>query len=185
MTCEIGIFADDDIMYVENYSDIIFDAYLKYKNADIICFWVESKNPERKNKKIHIKKVNFLNVMKIASFEITFKKKSILDNNLRFDENLGAGCRINRGEEQKFLIDALKRNLKIIFINKKIAEVNHLNSTWFKKYDESFFRIQGEVFKKLYPKLYKFVIIQYAIRKRNLYKKTFKIKEVIKFMISI
>ena len=41
---DIQIIADDDVKYEDNYKEIIKRAYQKYKNADIIAFFVETKN---------------------------------------------------------------------------------------------------------------------------------------------
>ena len=90
-------------------------------------------------------KVGYLRAMKIISCEISFKRTSIINNNLKFDENYGSGTKFNRGEEQIFLYEALKKGLKVLFINKQIGEVSQNDSIWFSKYDENFFYIQGQV----------------------------------------
>ena len=41
---DIVLLADNDVTYNNNYKKIIIDAYNKYQNSDIICFYVESKN---------------------------------------------------------------------------------------------------------------------------------------------
>ena len=180
---DIILFADDDIIYNNDYKEIIIDAYNKYQNSDIICFYVESKNKSRKIKKMLTGKVGYIRAMKIVSFEISFKRKSILDNNLKFDESFGAGTKFNRGEEQIFLYEALRKGLKIFFVNKKIGEVKQENSTWFSNYNKEFFEIQGQVFKRISPKFYKILIIQYAIRKYFLYHKTISFKDAIYSMM--
>ena len=52
VSSEIVCLADDDIVYEENYKQTILEAHNKYRKADIICFYVESKNPNRKTKRI-------------------------------------------------------------------------------------------------------------------------------------
>lgn len=180
---DIILLADDDISYNTNYNKILINAYNKYEKADIICFYVESQNKKRKIKKMHTGKVGYIRAMKIASFEISFKKSSIINHNLKFDENYGAGTRINRGEEQIFLYEALKQGLKIVFVNQKIGEVRQENSTWFSNYNKEFFRIQGQVFKRMLPKFYIILIVQYAIRKYFLYHNTISLKEAIYCMV--
>ena len=51
------ILADDDVKYVDNYEKIILDAYKKYPKADCICFWVESKNKDRRVQRIKNEKI--------------------------------------------------------------------------------------------------------------------------------
>ena len=144
---DIVLLADDDLSYTKNYREIILQAYKKYKNADIICFYVESINEKRKIKKMLTSNIGFIKAMKIASSEISFKRKTIIDNNISFNEKFGAGTVLNRGEEQIFLYEALKKKLNIIFVNKKIATVKQEDSSWFNKFDEDFFVIQGKIFR--------------------------------------
>lgn len=109
---DIILFADDDVIYNKNYKQIILDAYKKYKNADIICFYVESRNKKRKTKRMKTGKIGYLKSMRVASCEISCKKDLIIKNNLKFDEKFGAGTKNNRGEEQIFLYEALKKRVK-------------------------------------------------------------------------
>lgn len=180
----IVLIADDDISYNDDYKKIIIDAYNKYPNADIICFYVKSKNDKRKIKKMLTGKVGYVRAMKIVSCEISFKRTSIINSNLKFDENYGSGTKLNRGEEQIFLYEALKKGLKILFINKQIGEVSQNDSVWFSKYDENFFYVQGQVFKRLSPKFYKLLIFQYAIRKYFLYRHSISFKNAIFNMLN-
>ena len=180
---DIILIADDDVSYNDNYKKIIIDAYNKYPNADIICFYVKSKNNKRRTKKMFTGKIGYLRAMKIISSEISFKRLSIINNNLKFDENYGSGTEFNRGEEQIFLYEALKKGLKILFVDKQIGEVFQEESIWFSKYDEKFFYIQGQVFRRLSPKFYKLLIIQYAIRKYFLYRHSISFKKAISSML--
>lgn len=177
---EIILLADDDVVYEKNYNKIIVDAYKKYKKADIICFFVESKNNERKIKKIKNGKIGIFKIMRIVSFQISMRKNSI--NDIRFDENFGAGTVYNRGEETIFLKECLDKGKKIIFVDKKIAEAKQSTSTWFNGFTKEYFYIQGKIFKRLYPKMYKLIALQFAIRKYKLYRNYIKFIEAFKLM---
>jgi glycosyltransferase involved in cell wall biosynthesis len=180
---DIVLIADDDVIYNDEYEKIILDSWKKYKEADIICFYVESKNPKRPTKKIKTGRIRYIKAMRIASFEISFKKDIIKEKNIKFNENFGAGTELNRGEEQIFLYEALKKNLKIIFVNKQIATVKQEESSWFKNFDERFFTIQGKVFKQMSKKFYFWLCLQYAIRKYFLYKNDISFFRALKCML--
>lgn len=180
---DILLLADDDVIYGNDYEEIIINAYGKYQDADIICFYVESKNKKRKAKKMNTGKIGYLKAMKVHSSEISFRKKSIIENELSFNQNFGAGTKLNRGEEQIFLYEALRKGLNIMFVNKKIADVEQGDSTWFTKYDEEFFEIQGKVFKQMTSKFHKILSLQYAIRKYSLYKKDISFIKALKAML--
>lgn len=180
--CDIAIFSDDDMVYENNYEEIIKKAYVKYEDADIIIFYVESMNKIRKYKKIKSRKLKWLDIMKVRTPEITIKLKSIKEKNIKFDENFGPGGTIGKGEETVFLNECIKNNLKIISVPKKIGTVKNKESTWFKGFNEQFFFYQGSIFKKISPKFYNILILQYLIRKYNLYRKNMSISEVYKQM---
>lgn len=180
---DICIIADDDVKYENDFQNIIYREYNKNKKYDIICFFVKSKN-ERKIKRMITAPIGKLRAMRICSFQITFKRKSIIEKNIRFNENFGAGTYFDRGEETIFLWECIKKGLKIKFVNKKIAEVNHKNSTWFHGFTEDYMVKQGRVFFELSNKYYKLLILQFAIRKYPLYRKNVGFIEAIKLMNS-
>lgn len=130
---DIVLLADDDVIYENNYEDVILNAYNRYKSADIICFYVESLNKKRKIKRMPTGKIGYIKAMKIVSFEISFKRDIIASKNLKFKESLGAGTKLGRGEELDFICNAIRSGLKVMFVNKKIAQVEQKESTWFKR----------------------------------------------------
>ena len=86
-TGDICIIADDDVVYNDKYCEVVKSAYKKYYDADIIVFEVPTTNQERKQKKaIKNEYISYLKSGKISSFQITFKRKSLIDNNIKFDE---------------------------------------------------------------------------------------------------
>lgn len=180
---DICVIADDDLKYKNQYRKIITDAYKKYEDADIIAFDVPSTNKDRPTSSLKEGKVDFLHSMKIASFQITFKRKSFIDQNIRFNELFGAGSKYTCGEENILLTEAIKKGLKVYFVNKDIAIVDHNESTWFNGFDEKLFRTKGAMFYQMSPRLANFFILQYAIRKWNLYKKDMGLFAATKHMI--
>lgn len=180
---DIILFADDDVRYNKNYKDIILKSYDKYKDADIICFYIESQNKKRKTKRMHTGKIGYIRAMRVVSTEICCKRESIIKNNLKFNEEFGAGTRFNRGEENIFLYEAIRKGLKVIWVNEKIGEILQEESTWFKEYDEEFFRIQGRVFKELSNKFYMIYILNTAIKQYWKYKEEISFGKAIKAML--
>lgn len=183
MTHDIGILADDDTVYCENYEKIIEDEYEKNPKADVIIFFAENRNPNReKIKKIGDKKLKKFDVMRVRTCEITFRKESLKKVNVKFDNTFGPGGVFSKGEETVFIADLLKSGLEIYSTTKKIAEVRDEKSTWFTGFNEKFLYDQGAIFYRIEPKLYKFLIIQYVIRKHRLYKDNLSIWKAYKNM---
>jgi glycosyltransferase involved in cell wall biosynthesis len=168
---DICIIADDDLVYDDLYKEIVINAYNKYPDADIIAFNVPSTNKNRPTSILREGAVDFLHSMKLASFQITFRRERVQRYKLDFNESFGAGAKYVCGEENIFLSKCLQKGLKIKYINEKIATVNHNESTWFEGFNKELFRTKGAMFYEMSPFLSHLLIFQFAIRKRRLYKK--------------
>ncbi len=182
-SADVEIISDDDVVYEDNYKKIIEEAYKKYKDADIIAFYVQSNDKERSIRKQRTHKVNFITAMRIQSIQITFKRNSIQNSLIKFKEKFGAGSKYFLGEENIFLYECLKEKKKIYYVDEKIGKVNYESSTWFKGFSKEFFCSEGVVFYVISKRFYRILILQYAIRKRKEYKNTIKIKDAIKYML--
>lgn len=180
---DICVIADDDLKYVENYEEIIKTAYEEYKDADIIAFYVESEDFNNKKMPLSPGKVGYLKSMKIQSVQMTFKRKSIQDSGLKFDENFGAGTDNYMGEENIFLFDALNKGLKIVSVPVCIATIPPSTSTWFEGYDLKYFRVKSKMFRRMSKKMWLLLVLQFVIRKRNLYKDKLSFMAVLKEML--
>ena len=182
---DIGIIADDDVVYENGYEKIICDAYKKYRDADIIAFYIKSNDKERNIRKQRTHKVNFITAMRIQSIQITFRQELIQKDKdfIKFKEEFGAGSKYFMGEESIFLYQCLSSRKNIYYVDKKVGEVNHRNSTWFNGFSKEFFYSEGAVFYVITKKFYKILILQYAIRKRKEYKNNMKIKDAIRYML--
>lgn len=176
----IGIIADDDIKYVDNYETIISNAYKEHKDCDIIAFYVENAKPKDVLREGN---VDFLHTFKLCSVQLTFKSQKVIENNIRFDERFGTGSGIyNAGEENVFLTDCLKRKLKIYYIPIKIGTLISKDSTWFKGYNEEYFISKGAFFYRISKIGYIVLILQFAIRKYRTYSKEITMRKAIKSM---
>ena len=165
-TDPVCILCDNDVEYVDDYDRIVEDAFNRYKDADIIVFFV--KRPERSAPVFDKpKRMGYLYVLKIFSPEIAFRKESV--SGIRFNENFGAGAKYFMGEENLFLYECLRQGKKIIYIPRMIGEVRAEESTWFKGYNEDFFVARGANFAALSKWFSVILILQYAVRKRHLY----------------
>ncbi len=181
---EICVIADDDLRYEDNYEKIIEEGYNKYPDADVIAFHVQNVNKKMEKKKRKEGKQNLFTSMKIQSVQMTFRKKSILKKNIRFDEKIGAGTWLYSGEENVFLADCIKKGLKIYYIPKKIATIMSNDSSWLKNgRGKQYFQAKGATFYRISKILYPLLVLQYAFRKYKRYKKETNLNSAIKYMI--
>ncbi|MBO3395353.1 glycosyltransferase family 2 protein [Clostridium perfringens] len=174
--CDICLLADDDLKYVDNYENIILNAFKKNPEYDIITFQVEGIDQKFKDYSKKSKKLGYINSLKVASVEIAFKLESIRKNNVQFNELIGAGSKYYMGEENVFLYDALRKGMKIKYLPIKIADIYVGDSTWFNGFNREYFYSKGAAFTAMNRKYSIFLIIQFLIRRRNLFKNDISIK---------
>ena len=180
---DICLLADDDVIYVDNYKDIIVEQFKLYPKADIITFQVEGIEKKFKNYHSKPRKLNYLTSMKVSSVEIAFKSQSIKDTGVRFNEIFGAGAKYFAGEENIFLYDCLKEGLSIQYVPIKIADLHIGESSWFKGFDKEYFIAKGAIFTAMSKSFSIPLIMQFALRKYKLYKDENTIYLVIKYML--
>ena len=169
---DICVLSDDDFCYYDDASKIILEAYKEFEDADIIAFYFEDGGTHNKKYDNKKKKVNYLTSMKISSAQITFKRESIIENNIYFNENFGTGAKdFYFGEENIFLFECLKKGLKIYIVPQYILKLEEREggSTWFKGYNEKYFVTRGASYYVMTKFFFWLLIIQFAIRKRKLF----------------
>lgn len=137
---DVCLLCDDDEKLDSHYRDTILDAYQELSDADIICFRIANQPSRLKQETQRLTKWT---AMRIASWQITFRRESILKSGIRFDEDMGAGTGNGGGEEVKFLRDCIRAGLKAYYVPKSIGTVAQTESTWFKGFDRDFFYKRG------------------------------------------
>lgn len=164
-TAKYALLADDDMVYVDNYSSIVKEQFEKYPQADIIIFNLE----EEESTRYIIKKtfqVSKRNYMRFGAARVSFKPDSIKKKGISFHLLFGGGTPHSNGEDTIFLHDCLEKGLTIMAVPVTIAKLTEeRDSTWFTGYTEKYYRDRGALFKMLSPKFYQMLIIQYVVRK--------------------
>lgn len=137
---DLCLLCDDDEVLFDNYSETIKNAFHKYNDADVICFAFRGLNKKYPRT---TRKVNFFSALKISSIQIAFRRKTILEKNIRFDERIGSGVMKAGGEEGKFLHDCLRKNLKVLYCRDYIGELKPSESRWFDGFTTEYFYDRG------------------------------------------
>ncbi len=150
---DICLIADDDILYYDNYKEIVSEAFHKLKDADIIIFNIEDceNNGRRVNKKV--KRLKWYNLLNYGAVRIAFKRQSIVNNSILFSTAFGGGAVYSAGEDSLFLIEAYRKKLHIYTYPKTILKLQESESTWFKGFDEKYFYDKGKFLAVAFPKL--------------------------------
>ncbi len=175
---DICLISDDDEVFDNGIKQKILQAYNDYPEADIIAFLID--NASGFGDKIHGDKktyptkpfrCSFLQTLHISSWQISFRRKSIMDKGLHFDEKMGSGTGNGGQEESKFLIDCYKAGLQIWYVPICIAKMNELHeSQWFQGFDQRFFYNRGWATRRFLGwTLSTLYAIYFAIKKHKMY----------------
>ena len=169
-TGDICLFADDDMVYVDDYPAIIEKAFIANPKADVIVFNLIEKNSDRKQI-IKKQKINRLNYLRYGTARIAVRLKSIKENGIYFNQCFGGGTEHCHGEDNIFLTECLNKGLKIIALPIQIAELTNVReSTWNEGYNEKYLKDQGILYKTISKKWWRLLCLQDAIRKQKIYK---------------
>ncbi len=166
---DICILCDDDEVFLSDYRQKILTAYRKLPDADVIIFKMADRPPSFKDK---VMRLRFPLTMKVSSWQISFKRASLMRTGVRFDELMGAGTGNGAEEELKFLCDCEKAGLRIYYVPSVIASVKQTSSTWFGGYNEKFFKDRGNTTRYVLGlPLAAVYAVYYAAAKHKLYSK--------------
>ncbi len=178
---DICLIADDDMIYYDNYCDIIGQAFHRHPDADIIIFNLKEKNPSRYVIPKDIR-VNRFNYLRYGTARIAFKLKSIKNNGIYFNQCFGGGTEYCHGEDNLFLTACLNNRLKIYAVPEYIAELTEeRESTWNSGYDEKYLKDQGALYRAISRKWWKLLCLQDALRRCKSYKmKWYKVYKIMK-----
>jgi len=167
---DIVMFSDDDMVFVDGYEKIIREAYERLPQADIIVF--DLKYPDSQRKRAPIKKIEKLNArtsMRFGAARISARLDSLKINGISFNLCFGGGARFSHGEDSLFLMECVKRGLKIYSYPVVIAQLVDRESSWFEGYTEKFFFDKGVLFSLLFPRMCGLYAFAHCFKKQKRY----------------
>ena len=163
-TADIVLISDDDIIFKDDAFDNIIKAFNQRDDMDLGIFKMKYSIPKsypREECDLHIP---YPKGFYGSAVEIAFKREKT--GNLRFWPGIGPGNdRLQTGEDELFLISAIKRGLKCRFINQEIGEHPSI-STGF-RVTPGILRGQGFIINIMYPFSWILRIPLKALRLRN------------------
>lgn len=176
------IIADDDLIFKDNYEEIVYRNFQQNKDADVLIFNIIEKVPERYIIKRKFR-VHHNNYMRFGAARVVIKRNSVIKNDILFNLNFGGGSKYSAGEDTIFLNNCLKKGLKIIAVPDSIAKLNDTRpSTWFEGFNKKYFKDRGALYCALYPNLAKIISIQFLLRHKKMFKNQISLSEAYKYM---
>ena len=164
-------FADDDMVFFDDYDKLIIQAFENIPDADAIIFNIKTVGKDvgrRENKQI--KRVRFYNSLNYGAARLSVKSNSIKRENIWFHTCFGGGTRYGSGEDTLFITNMIKHGLKIYACPADIAEVNQESSTWFSGYDRKYLYDKGALYAAISHWWAWLLCLQDLLRHRQTYK---------------
>lgn len=145
---DIILIADDDLEYEPDFAEKIIKAFEENDGMDLGIFKVEFSNPKPYPLKNCRLTLPYPKNYFCSSVEIAFRRKSL--HGLKFWDKMGLGNDIlGCGEDELFLLSAIKRGYDCEFINQTIGR--HPAETTGDRVNGQILRGQGYIIRLLYP----------------------------------
>ena len=180
-TGDVCVLADDDEVFTPAYVDRIAATFDERPESDVIAFSVQERAAVRK-KPLAGSRLSRIQLMQVSSVQISFRRTRVLRSGVQFDVDFGAGSIFPMGEELIFLHDLRRAGLRISAVPLEIAHLEPSSSSWFRGYDEQFFRARGASFVRADRRFGSAYALQWALRKRRLYRHEVELPEALKWM---
>ena len=166
---DICLFADDDMVYVDGYADIIERAFEENPRADVIVFNLIEKNSSRKQIQKTCK-VGYLNYLRYGTARVAFRLEAVKAQGIYFNQCFGGGTEHSHGEDNLFLNACLKKGLKIYAVPQSIAALtDERPSSWDTGYGEKYLKDQGILYRTISRRWYRLLCLQDAVRRHGKY----------------
>lgn len=153
-SADILEFADDDMIFVDGYQELVIEEFEKHPEADAILFSVQSLNCDRPLLPIKkFSRVRRIEALKYGCARLAVRREKIVYNNVMFSLLFGGGAKYGSGEDTIFLQDCVKSGLKVYKSPVLVATVKQESSSWFGGYTDKYYKDKGALFAAIFPRL--------------------------------
>lgn len=128
-TADLCLIADDDCKYTHEQLQAIIDTFSQNPDVDIATFRYYNKNYSKCYPSQSIDLKTPPKGYYVSSIEIAFKRESV-QHKLWFNELFGYGAPLSCGEEEVFVLSAIKSGLKCQFFPIDIVEHDCITNTF-------------------------------------------------------
>lgn len=148
---DILLFADDDVVYTDDYAEKIMNAFENNPKSDLIVFNLQSQNPNRPEAIVEEEyKLHWHNCLKFGAFRIAIRRDAIQKANVFYSLLFGGGAKYQSGEDTLFIVQCLKKGIRGLASSETIGTVQQEESTWFNGFDEKYFFDKGVLMKQCF-----------------------------------
>lgn len=179
---DIGLFADEDIVYEDGYAQRILQAFREHPSADVLLFNVQA-SPGRETYHIsEFGRVRWYNCGRYSTYSCAVRIESIRRKNITFSLLFGGGARYGCGEDSLFIQECIKKGLKVYKVPVRIGHEEERESTWFAGYNHKYFFDKGVLYRYMYGVMAKPFSLRFLLAHRDVMCGTFSVREAYQIM---
>lgn len=183
-TGDLCLFADDDVEYVKNYQDLVIREFQRLPRADIILF---NLTPRLGGRSLHAsvrRRRLWLGSLRAGMPRVAARTSSLHSSGIRFSLDFGGGSPYSAGEDTLFLLDCLRRGLAIYSAPVNIGTIDLTESSWYQGITLKYLRDRGALFHAMSHRLWKLLVLRFALRHRQSLTEAFSLREAVSHMMS-
>lgn len=169
---ELCVIADDDVVFLPGTTEIISKAFTE-QEADLVQLQVRTpdNSPYKNYRNQSFVIRGQLQLMRISSIEIVFKRKPVVANGCWFNEQMGLGADYTAGEEILFLHSCFKKKLRLVSV--PVPFVVHPKESSGKVFHRNNVLADGILFARLFPFLFLLVDLYFSLKRYKRYRGSF------------
>lgn len=157
---DILIFSDQDIVYYDDYEEIIQKEFEQNPDADMLTFNIRIGEDRKTYENTDRGRVGLFNSGRYGAVSFAIKREALIKSGVKFSLLFGGGAKYSAGEDSLFIRELLKKKVKIYKAMGFLGYEDSSDSTWFKGYNEKYFYDRGV----LYSYMYGAMAVPFALR---------------------
>ncbi|MDE7153153.1 MAG: hypothetical protein K2O00_01760 [Muribaculaceae bacterium] len=162
----IGMLSDDDIDYEAEELENLIRCYDERPDADMLFFKFHSANYEKSYPDHEFDFRNAPRFYYYCNFEMSFRRRAVKDR-VWFDERFGLNSPFLAGEEDMFVLRALKQGARIRFIPQYNSRHDGSTTSDREGESEGMLLTRGAVISCFHPLSYPLRFVVHALRRQN------------------
>ena len=161
---DICLFADEDIVYQDDYVRKILEEFGRHPEADMLLFNVDVCRARRTYHTGRYGRVRLYNCGRYPAYSFALRREVMHAKNVCYSLLFGGGARYSNGEDSLFIRDCIRSGMKVYKTPVTIGREKERESTWFSGYHEKFFFDRGVLYHHLYGRLAIAMSLQFLLR---------------------
>lgn len=163
---EYLLLADDDVVYYDDMTEAVTNAFRENPQADVLIFGLDILRDGKIVERRHLqrRRLYVWNAMRYGTCRIAVRRESILRGNILFHQSFGGGCPFSSGEDSLFLKACFDKGLRVYAHDYVLGTCCKDSSSWFVGHNEKYFYDKGVLMRCLFPRIPYVMALYFGIR---------------------